>query len=73
MEEEKKEMREPITIGNKSRRIMRTYPEDHNEEDKPSIISEAIDGVLDFIFNGKIDFKKDSDGIHLKIDKDGNK
>lgn len=61
----------------KARRIMREYPSTlpppANPNVKSNFVLDAIDGALDFIFNGKIDFKKDENGIHLKIDKDPNK
>lgn len=61
----------------KSRRIMREYPSTlpppANPNVKSNFILDAVNGALDFIFNGKIDFKKDDNGIHLKIDKDPNK
>lgn len=67
-----KELRKVIET-NKSRRIMRTYPEPDNQQVPYNTVWDTISGIWNFFFDSKIDFKKDDNGIHLKIDKDQNK
>lgn len=71
MNEEEKELK---TIIHPKRIRRDYYPVDDSEEkEEPGFFEQAFDGICDFLLNGHIDFKKDDNGVHLKIDKDGNK
>ena len=71
MNEEEKELK---TIIHPKRIRRDYYPVDDSEEkEEPGFFEQAFDGICDFLLNGHIDFKKDVNGVHLKIDKDGNK
>lgn len=72
----KKEELRKVIERNNSRRIMREYPTYPPQEVKRlpfETIVDTISGIWDFFNNGDIDFKKDKNGIHLKIDKEKNK
>lgn len=71
MSEEHKELKKIVHC----KRISRDYyPEEKSEEvEEPGFFEKAFTGICNFILNGRIDFKKDDNGVHLKIDKDEDK
>lgn len=70
MSEEQKELKQIVHC----KRISRDYyPEERSDEEEPGFFEQVFTSIGDFLLNGHIDFKKDDDGVHLKIDKDADK